>query len=316
MNDTQVQKTDVTTSELILGLSKEGLAYQELLQECENIVFTNENLNEQRPKLQGIQKLESKIKGLENPHTAKWQAWNESRRSILEPVTELKNRKSAEFKKKADENSAAAAKAEAEKQRVAGIKSAIDTFFLEQSQAIAAAKTPEELVRIEKLIGSHKANSSRYQEFLPVMIAKAANLTELIKVQKEAIKILTALNRKEMASGDDAEILELREQQEQIQATLEQTKITVQEKAIGMATQADVVEAEVVVAEAPKARRTAFKWEIVDEKAAVKKGWAKNMVVQTDAGLIDNFLQQNKGSITDEAGFIEGGVRFFLQKSY
>jgi len=309
MNDT-IQKTGVTTSELMLTLSKEGLAYQELLQQCENVVFTNDNLEAERIKLTNIQKLETKIKNMVNPHTSAWQGWNDSRRSILDPVTELKVRKSAEFKKKADENAAIAAKAEAEKQRITGIKSAIDVFFLGQSQAIAAAKTPEELVKIEKLIGSHKANSSRYQEFLPVMVAKAVNLTELIKVQKEAIKILTALNRKEMASGDDAEILELREQQEQIQQTLEQTKINVQEKAISMATQADVVEPEVVLAKEAKPRLSKWYWQMVDEKAATKAGLT---TVIPNKEKIDALLKEKREAETE---CTENGIRYYIEKSY
>ena len=142
------------------------------------------------------------------------------------------------------------------------------------------------------------------------MAQKASNLTELIKVQKEAIKILTALNRKEMASCDDAEILELREQQEQIQATLEQTKINVQEAAISMATQADVVEPEVMVAEAPKARRTSWRWEMVDARAATKAGLT---LVIPDKENIDLILAEKRKLETE---CTENGIRYYQERSY
>ena len=51
-NDTTVvapmQSPEIVKAELTLALSKEGLAYQTLLQECENVIFTNDNLNEKR----------------------------------------------------------------------------------------------------------------------------------------------------------------------------------------------------------------------------------------------------------------------------
>jgi len=313
-NDT-IQKTDLTQAQIILSLSKDGLAYQQLLQDAENIKVTRDNINQERLKVTILRKLKTKIEGLENPHTAAWADWNEKRRSLLTPVKTILAEKEGDVKLIADELAEENRKAEADKQRKAGINQAIDTFFLEQSQAIAAAKTPEELVRIEKLIGSHKANSSRYGEFLPLMVQKASNLTELIKVQKEAIKILTALNRKEMASGDDAEILELREQQEQIQATLEQTKINVQEAAISMATEADVVEPEVVVADAPKPRRQSWTWDVVNIKETQKKmpAW---VILTVDIPKVDEYLRVKKAEGFDGEEFEFAGIRFFLQKSY
>ena len=149
--------TDLTKAELQLALSKEGLVYQQLLQECENVTFTKDNLNEDRSCLTNLRKVKSSLEKMENPHTAKWKAWNEARKSLADPVGELLNRKVNEFKKLAEEVAEENRKAEAEKQRKAGILAEIDSFFINQSQAIAAATEPSELVRVEKLIGSHKS---------------------------------------------------------------------------------------------------------------------------------------------------------------
>ena len=192
---TQNISPEIVKAELTLSLSKEGLAYQAILQECEDVVFTNDNLNEKRDCLVNLRKVKSKLAAIENPFTERWKNWNTSKKSLADPVDELLGRKESEFKKKAAENAAAEKKIEDEKIRVKSIKDSIDNFFIAQSQAIAGAINPEELVRIEKLIGSHKANSSRYAEFLPIMAEKAANLTDLIKAQKIALKELEGLKQ-------------------------------------------------------------------------------------------------------------------------
>ena len=39
---------EIVKAQLTVALSKEGLAYQNLLQACENVTFTKDNLNEER----------------------------------------------------------------------------------------------------------------------------------------------------------------------------------------------------------------------------------------------------------------------------
>lgn len=150
-------------------------------------------------------------------------------------------------------------------------------FFIEQSQAIAAAAEPSELVRIEKLIGSHKANSSRYAEFLPLMAAKAANLTDLIKQQKIALKELEGLKSAENAAneiGDDQAVLDSREAQEQITAKISENREVVQSEAISMATNSTVTEVEVITPVAPKPRRQSWKWRVCNLQTTAKKNAA------------------------------------------
>lgn len=322
MNDTTavapMQSPDLTKAELTLQLSKEGLAYQTLLQECENVKFTRDNLNEERGSLINLRKVKTKLEAMQNPHTKAWADWNSAKKSLIDPVAILLSKKAAEFSVISHEIESENKKIEAEKQRKVGILSEIDNFFINQSQAIAAATEPSELVRIEKLIGSNKANSSRYQEFLPLLNAKAANLTELIKVQKEAIKILDGLKRKEMAAeaiGDDETVLALRENQEQVTQTLEQGRIDVQEKAISMATVADVVELEIIVTDAPKPRRQTWTWDIVDINQTQKKmpSW---VILSVDVPKVDEYLRVKKAEGFDGEEFEFAGIKFWLKKDY
>lgn len=304
---------EVVKAEIIVSLSKDGLAYQRLLQEGENIRFTRDNFEEEQKKLAVLRKLETSLEKMVNPWTAKWKQWNENRKSLLDPVSALTAKKGMDAAAVSRELEAERQRIDAEKNRVAAIKQAIDDFFIQQSQAIAAATTPQEIVRIEKLIGSHKGNSSRYQEFLPLLQSKAANLDDLIKEQKVSIKKLEALKTAEKAAeatGDDQAILDSREAQEELATKIHENREIVQEKAIGMATQADVVEPEIIIPIIPKARRSTWKYEVVDIKAAQKAGLTKTVI---DEEKIDAILAEKRKTETEVT---ENGIRYFVERRF
>ena len=303
---------EIVKAELQLSLSKEGLAYQQLLQECENVVFTRDNLNDERTALVNLRKVKSKLEGFDNPFTERWKNWNSAKKSLVEPVSELLARKEGEYRKIAAELAEEARKAEAEKQRKAAILSEIDNFFIAQSQAIANATDPQELVRIEKLIGSHKS-AARYGEFLPLMAQKAQILAELIRTAKDAIKKIAELRAKESlaeASGDDQAILDSREAQEQLLAKISEIGEVVQTEAINMAVNSGVVEPEILTPAAPKPRRTSFRYEILDEKLAAKAGLMK---LVPDEEKIDVILA---GKRKDGIECTENGIRYYKHFDY
>jgi len=309
---------EVTKAELTLSLSKDGLAYQKLLQDGENLKFTKDGLVEQGASLKTLRSVQKKLADFENPYTENWKAWNEARRSLVEPVADLLKRKEAEYRTLALEIEADKKKAEQERLRVAGIREAINTFFIGQSQAIAASQTLEELTGIEKLIGSHKANSSRYAEFLPELVEKASLLTPLIKSQKESIKKLEALKRAENAAekvGDDQAIIDSREAQELLTDKIQELSYKVQEKALNMATAPEVVEVEVVAPAAPKARRTVWVYESVDINETLKK-MPNFVTLSLNKEKVDEYLKAKKAEGISGDEFTVFGVRFFLNKSF
>jgi len=303
---------EIVKAELQLSLSKEGLAYQQLLQECENVVFTRDNLNDERTALVNLRKVKSSLEKMVNPHTAAWKAWNDAKKSLVDPVTEILVTKAAEYTVLAQEVAEEARKAEAEKQRKAAILSEIDNFFIAQSQAIANATDPQELVRIEKLIGSHKS-AARYGEFLPLMAQKAQILAELIRTAKDAIKKIAELRAKESlaeASGDDQAILDSREAQEQLLAKISEIGEVVQTEAINMAVNSGVVEPEILTPSAPKPRRVSYKYQIIDEKVAAKAGLMK---LVPDEEKIDAILA---GKRKDGIECTENGIRYYKHFDY
>lgn len=327
--NTAVAPIDLTKAELQLSLSKEGLAYQTLLQQCEDVKFTRDNLNEERTSLINLRKVKSKLESISNPWTARWSAWNEARRSLVEPVAVLLTKKEKEFRKISLEIEEEIREAEAEKQRKAGILAEIDSFFINQSQAVAGAATLGELVRVQKLIGSHKA-ASRYGEYLLLVAQKASNLEKLIKVQKESIKILTALKGKEMALesiGDDEAVLALRELQEVFTAKLELQRIDVQETAISMAVTPTDGYVDVIAPAAPKPRRQTWAWEVNDDiisgeimyRSGIKRvakampSWVEQKIISKR---VDDYLDARKAEGIEGDEFEHNGVRFFIKKSY
>ena len=304
---------EIVKAELQLSLSKEGLAYQQLLQECENVVFTRDNLNDERTALVNLRKVKSKLEGFDNPFTERWKNWNSAKKSLVEPVSELLARKEGEYRKIAAELAEEYRKAEAENQRKAAILSEIDNFFIAQSQAIANATEPQELVRIEKLIGSHRGNQSRYGEYLRLMSQKSSNLTDLIKNRKEAIKKLEALKTAEKAAelaGDDQTVLDSREAQEQLLAKISEIGEVVQTEAINMAVNSGVVEPEILTPAAPKPRRVSYKYQIIDEKVAAKAGLMK---LVPDEEKIDAILA---GKRKDGIECTENGIRYYKHFDY
>lgn len=312
-----------TKAEMTLALSKEGMAYQNLLQEGEDVVFTEDNVNEERSCIVNLRKVKKSLEDVVNPYTEKWQGFNAAKKSLLDPVLLLLTKKNNECKKVAQQIDEKNRKIKAENDRKDRIKTEIDTFFLDQSQAIAGAKTSEDLVSIEKRIGSHKANKSRYEEFLPTLIEKADELTPLIKTQKEAIKKLEDLKKQEEAalkSGDDQAVLDARDAQEAVTQKIDENKIVAQETAIGMTQSAGVSNggyARPVTSAAPKARRTTWEMEMKDLKELLKKS----------PDLLDMTLNKEKAKVIlktlKDSGQLEGkteitlnGVRYFEEKSY
>lgn len=311
---------DVTKAELQIALSKEGLQYQQLLQEGENLKFTKDNLVEQGASLKTLRTVQKKLGDIENPYTANWKAWNEARKSLVDPVSDLLKRKEAEYRKLAIEIEAEKKQAEQEKERVSGIKQAIDSFFIAQSQAIAGAKTLGELTAIEKIIGSHKANKARYSEFLPELVAKAETLTPLIKQQKDNIRKLEAVKEAESKaaeSGDDQAVLDAMEAKEALQNKFDEVNIKAQEQAVGMATKAEVVTPEVVLPSAPKPRRTTYEWVCYDIDLLHKK--MPHLVTLTpNKEKLDELLTTKRleGAFIGTDSIDYFGCKLFIKKSY
>ena len=91
--------------------------------------------------------------------------------------------------------------------------------------------------------------------------------------------------------------------------------IKVQEKAIGMATKADVVEPEMVMLQSVAARRSIWTWEVVDIKETQKK--MPNFVDLTpNKEKIDEYLKAKKAEGISGDEFTVFGIKFYLKRTF
>ena len=312
--------TEIIKANFSIELSK--IKYQDALQSISSYEITKDNLIEAHDKIRKAKKILSKFDEIKTngkaAALAECKMWDEAYNSLKSPFENLIIQKTATISKLALEIENEQKKAAAEKQRVDSIRSAIDNFFLSQSQAVAGAKTLGELTSIEKIIGSHKANKSRYAEFLPELISKAEQLTPLIKQQKETIKKLEAINivqENAEKSGDDQTVLDSIEAKEELTAKFEDVSIRAQETALNMAIENDVVIPEVILPTAPKPRRSTWEWEVINIKETSKKmpDWVELSPIDEK---INNYLTAKKAEGIKGEDFTFAGVRFFLKKTY
>lgn len=321
--ESQVTIAPVTQELVNARFAKEltALKYEEALQKFTAFQITPENLADAQDKMKRVRGFlrslgEIKDRG-KRPALEECRYWDNAYKNVLAPLEKVMGEKDKQLqdvtKKIADENR----KREDERLRVAGIEKDIDNTLLDYAKRIAGATKTDELVSIEKNLGSLKANKSRFQEFLPNFTERCGELTPLIKKQKDLIKELEELERQRKEAekaDDDRKLLELQEKQEAITTSIEENQIIAQEISINQATRPDIVVAEPVATEI-KYRRQSWKWEIVDIKELAKK--APHLVqILPDEDKIDELLKTKKsdGSLKGVEEQIVLGVRFYLEK--
>lgn len=320
----EVQRQAPTLEVVKATFNKEltKLKFQEALDKFNAMEVTAENVSLVQEKMKGLRgfiKVIGEIKDNgKRPSLEEGRLWDRAEKDFLNLATTSLSAKAAQTQKVLDAIAEENRLKEVERQRVEGINREIDNFLLQTSQQIAAATKKEQLVSIEKSLGSHKGNKSRYQEFLPVLVERANELTPLIKQQKENIETLEKLEAERLKAEqeqDDRKLLELQEQKEAVETKIEEKQIQVQEEAIRQATAPDAVTTVQPQQQVIKYRRQTWKWEVPDIKVLAKK--APHLTVTTpDAEKIDELLKTKKadGSLKDIERLEYMGIVFYLEK--
>lgn len=296
------------------------IKFQTSLQSFIDWKVTQDNVPESQQetkKARGLVKSLQDIKGrLKKPALDECDMWEAAFKSFLTPLQEALNKKDAELQEISKKIAAENLRKQQEKDRVERINKEIDNFILDQSKKIAEATTPDQLVTVEKLIGSHKANTSRYQEFLPKLIERCGELTPMIKTQKELIKSLAEVEaQKKIAEkeGDDRALLELQEKGEAITDSIEEKKIQVQETAIFQATRPDEITTPEPVMTALKPRRRSWAFDIVDEKRAFAAGM---LVCELNKEAVKVKLEHIKTTMGDKKEVVVDGIKYSYVETY
>lgn len=294
--------------------------YQVLLTQLSGIKITKDNVNEDQTKeAKEIIKALTELKDIQckpvlQDHKDILNVYN----GLVDPIKEQVDRIAEEKKTislKIQQETAAQLR---EQTRINNAKQAIVDFSNKVATLITESKTDADIVLIEKMIGSEKVKSTVYQEFLPELIERCDALRPQIKIQKENIRQLKALEEKEkiaIESGNIVAATEILEKKEELQSLIEETTIRIHETAFDQATSIDIVAPEVVEV-APKGR-TNWKWRVDDIRLLAKKapGFVK-MVPDEDA--IARLLAEKRldGSLKDKLEENWNGIVFFNDKSF
>lgn len=295
----QLPTQPVVTQELITAKFKAELTkykYQETLQKFTSLPVTEDNIGVVQMELKNMRGFLRTMDAIKvagkKPALERCRLWDAAYNSLSQPLEQELARKQSKLNEVAAEQTRKAEAARKEEQRKSDIKNAIDNFILDQSQKIAGCKTDDELVTIQKILGSHKANASRYQEFLPNLVERCNELTPLINTQKDAIRQLEQLAKDKLEAekkGDDAKLIEIEDKKEALTAVVEEQRVLVQETAINQATKTTEVVVAQPVFNTVKSRRSKWKIELLQDKKSIQKA--------LDAGLLDCEINKEKGEV-------------------
>lgn len=320
MQETTNNSLELVKTTINLELTKAGYNIQQLLQQCEDIVFSEDNMEQDYSPLKKLEIAIKEVKDIHDrikkPHKEICDNIDFAIRSIRDPMKEVLERKRGEYKNVALEMKKKAAELEKEHNRKVGIQSLINKFILSKSIEIASATTDEQLVRIEALINLECTRKNTYEEYLDEFKAACLPLRELLKTQKEQIRAIKKLDSEidaAFASENDGKAIELQERKEEISSHIENIKTQVQEQAISSSVYIPVQ----VAPAAPKARMKRWTTEIVDVERAFSK--ARGLLdISLNAKRVGEKLNEVKAELIKEGktDIVIDGIRYYQEEKY
>lgn len=298
-----------------------ALKYQEIISRFTALPVTSENVTQVQDSIKWVRNFVKELGNVKEKGKKaaldECRMWDAAYNDVHGTINELLIEKSNALQKVVDAIDEENRKKEQERQRVDGIKKEITNFILNTSSEIAATTDTATLVAIEKKIGSHKGNESRYAEFITEMRDRCNELVPMIKKQKQHIKELDRIakaKKKAEKAGDDRALEGLMQEETAVTDAIEGSKIEIQEAAINQATRPTE---EAVVPESTDInfRRKQWKWDVKDVKELYKK--MPHLVdLVPNKEKLDDLLRTKKtdGSLKDKEEVVVNGIRFYLSK--
>lgn len=296
------------------------LKYQELLQHISGLQVTRDNVNEDITKeARDVLKALTETKDTLSAEPLQWHKdIMENYKSLFNPIKEQQDRLMAEKKVVAGQIEQETRQQLAEQTRVNTAKSAIVTFVNRVAVLISEAKSDNDIVAIEKMIGLEKTKKNVYQEFLQELIDQSDGLRPQIKTQKESVRELQKVveeEKKALETGDAVAAADLREKREHFEQVIQETGIRIHEKAFEQASTIDIVVPEIVDT-APKGR-TNWKWRVDDIKTLQKKmPHLVKLVPDEEAIAVLLKTKRADGSLAGKDEENVFGLVFFNDKSF
>lgn len=296
--------------------------FQALANEAQSLVYNEDNLPKIKDYLDRCRKVEKAITATHK--TGKEKAleecrnWDKAKNTFLETVAGITEVPQKEYERMCADVENRRRQAEQEKQRVAQIKSGIESNAITFAKQIADCKTTDDLTRVERNINLEKTRKEKYQEFLPDLVTRLNELNGILANQKTTVKELEENERQQAIAKqqEDADkLLELQRQQEEKKSQMEDNRVLVQEAAINQSVNAPQTIVPEEVIPAVKARRSVWKWEVVNIKDTARKmpDWTTINIVDEK---VDDYLKAKKAEGIEGEEFVTAGIRFWLDKTY
>ncbi len=299
-------------------LTKKYGNYQAALQQLKTAVVAEDNIEEVQKMMRNINSFEKTVdehrKDMKEKPLNYGRIIDAAHKEFIEPFVKEKNEIQAKLNAVAKIVADKAAKEASEKAKKAELITRLNQFILDYSVKIASATTNAILLDIERVINLEKGRKDVYGDMLPMLVERCNDLTEKIKQQKDLVKEREAVE-KAKSGANDAELEKLLEKEAEIDSKIQDNTVFVQEIASNNLIITDNSLENTI--EAPKARRTTWKAEIVDAATAVKK--AKDMldiILNAEAVRQSITTLKGAGAFTGKEELIVNGIRYYLSQTF
>ncbi|MEO5991320.1 MAG: hypothetical protein ABIP68_06755 [Ferruginibacter sp.] len=283
--------------------------------------MNEDNLDEIKAFIESTRKVEKEIEKVHKEGKAEaleiGRKWDGAKNEFLKIVADLKTPIQNKYSEICLDVAKRQQQQEQERQRVADIKNGIEQNAISFAKQIAEAETSETLTNIERMVNLEKGKANKYMEFHEDAVKRFNELNKILADQKVTVRQLEENLRKQKEAekaNDDAALLKLREQQELQQAKIEEVKVVVQEAAINQSIN-DTAEVVEVILTTVKAKRTTWKYRLVDIKKTLKEmnGWVN---LELDEAKVDDYLKAKRAEGITGDKFTFAGVEFYEEKTY
>jgi hypothetical protein len=297
--------------------------FQQLANKADSLVYNEDNLQEISEFLKSLRAVKKAIDETHKEGKAEalkiGRDWDAAKNTFTAQVASIEEKPQSEYSRICKEIEQRRIDAENEKQRILNIKNGIETNAIKFSNDIARCQTFDSLSYVERMINLEKGRKEKYQEFLPNAVERFTELNSLLANQKIEVKKLEEIKRQEdeaKKQKDDEKLIELQKQREESENRIEEAKIVVQETAVKQSLDSHVEYADIVIPEV-KARRTTWKFEMVNEKEVMKKA-PELLIVSLNEDKAKEVLKTLKDTIqlVGKTELILNGIRYYEQKTF
>jgi hypothetical protein len=231
--------TDLAKANISLSLTKANLNFQNLSDEIARIPKNEDGIQEMANLIAKAKEIENKINEAhqigKKPYLDGGKSWDTAKNDLLNVLAGSTLALKAKYAQLCKEVEKRRIEAENKAKQDKAILDGIETNLMTFSSQITACKTNKELVGVEARINLEKSRTTKYGEFMPILLEKLVQLTELVKTQKATVQELEKIQKEKIEaeqSGDDGKLLELMDREEIVTQKVHENKINIETKVV------------------------------------------------------------------------------------